>query len=224
MSYGGGVTARTSTTPAARAVVTAGLRDRKKDATRRALVDAAVHLAAERGYDGFTIADVTDAAGVSRRTFSNYFTGKAECLAALTERYSDEVFEAFRTAPADRPLPELLRDALQQVATAIARSSGEAYLAMQQSHPELEAADRLASERLAEEMFGLLAPRIGLDRSHVLVQLLVTFSLEAARLCIHRWVSGGRAGGRDGLAASLDLAFSLLDLSALRQAAPAPRP
>ena len=37
-------------------------------------------LADERGFDGFTMEDLADAAGVSRRTLFNYFPGKADAV------------------------------------------------------------------------------------------------------------------------------------------------
>lgn len=57
-----------------------GLRERKKAATRLALHEAAVRLAIAHGADRVTVESIADAAGVSRRTFSNYFAGKEEAL------------------------------------------------------------------------------------------------------------------------------------------------
>ncbi|GIE96655.1 TetR/AcrR family transcriptional regulator [Paractinoplanes rishiriensis] len=57
-----------------------GLRERKKAATRQALHDAAVRLAIEHGPDRITVEAIADEAGVSRRTFSNYFGSKEEAL------------------------------------------------------------------------------------------------------------------------------------------------
>jgi AcrR family transcriptional regulator len=57
-----------------------GLRERKKAATRQALHDAAVRLAIEHGADRVTVEAIADEAGVSRRTFSNYFGSKEEAL------------------------------------------------------------------------------------------------------------------------------------------------
>ena len=93
-----------------------GLRERKKDATRRALAEAALDLAVARGYAAVTIADITDAVGVSRRTFSNYFAGKAECVAAVIEGWFDDIVDTIRWAPADSRLETLLFDALSRFA------------------------------------------------------------------------------------------------------------
>jgi len=57
-----------------------GVRERKKADTARRLAGAALDLAAARGLHGFTVADVADAAGVSPRTFFNYFRTKEEAL------------------------------------------------------------------------------------------------------------------------------------------------
>ncbi len=59
----------------------AGLRERKKLDTRRALSDAALKLALEGGFDAVTREAIADLAGVSLRTFNNYFSGKYEALA-----------------------------------------------------------------------------------------------------------------------------------------------
>jgi AcrR family transcriptional regulator len=49
---------------------------------RERLFGAIVALAAERGYEGFTVADVLALSGVSRSAFYAHFANKAECLTA----------------------------------------------------------------------------------------------------------------------------------------------
>lgn len=82
----------------------AGLRERKKADTRRALSDAALALAVERGFDAVTREAIAELAGVSLRTFNNYFTGKYEALAyRQTERLRHSIDE-LRRRPAGEPL------------------------------------------------------------------------------------------------------------------------
>jgi AcrR family transcriptional regulator len=60
-----------------------GLRERKKIATREALRQAAIGLYRRHGPDKVTIEDICAAAGVSPRTFFNYFATKDEAVFAL---------------------------------------------------------------------------------------------------------------------------------------------
>ena len=78
-----------------------GLRERKKAATRAALHEAAVRLAAEHGFDRLTVEAIADAAGVSRRTFSNYFSGKEEALFHGDAERLRRLLELLAEQPAD---------------------------------------------------------------------------------------------------------------------------
>ncbi|MEB4211425.1 TetR/AcrR family transcriptional regulator [Mycobacterium sp. 94-17] len=81
-----------------------GLRERKKADTRRALSDAALRLAFERGLDNVTREDVANMAGVSLRTFNNYFSGKYEALAYRQAERLRRSVATLRRRPADEPL------------------------------------------------------------------------------------------------------------------------
>ena len=81
-----------------------GLRERKKVETRAALSWAAITLTVERGFDDVKVEDIAAMAGVSPRTFNNYFASKAE---AITSRHLDRVRRMagdLRARPSDEPL------------------------------------------------------------------------------------------------------------------------
>jgi AcrR family transcriptional regulator len=58
----------------------AGLRERKKVATRIAIRDAGMRLFAERGFAGTTVDEIAEAADVSRATVFAYFPTKEEIV------------------------------------------------------------------------------------------------------------------------------------------------
>jgi len=58
--------------------VAAGLRERKKQQTRRAISDAATQLFMKNGFDNTTVGAVAEAAGVSEQTVLNYFPAKTD--------------------------------------------------------------------------------------------------------------------------------------------------
>lgn len=88
----------------------AGLREKNTEERRRALVDAAYALFAQKGYAATTMDDVSARAGLSRRTAFRYFASKedlvfpqrAERLALLTQllapREGEAPFETVRRA------------------------------------------------------------------------------------------------------------------------------
>jgi len=78
------------------------LRERKRERTRQALVDAALELFERNGYEATTVAEIAARAEVGTRTFFNYFPTKEDLLfpehdirvqktlAAIADRAPDE--------------------------------------------------------------------------------------------------------------------------------------
>jgi len=69
-----------------------GLREEKKRATRRAILDAAVELFAERGFERTSIGELARAAGIGKGTIYGYFRTKEEIFLAFCEEEIDYAF------------------------------------------------------------------------------------------------------------------------------------
>lgn len=83
------------------AIDTPGLRERKRQATKRAIEIAAITLVRDQGLDAVTIDEIARVADVSPRTFFNYFSSKEEAIVGNTpEMPSDEAQEEFIVDPA----------------------------------------------------------------------------------------------------------------------------
>jgi AcrR family transcriptional regulator len=82
----------------------AGLRQRKKDSSRRAIEDAAWELFAEQGYDETSINDIAERANVAPRTFFRYFPTKEAVMYPQFDELLQSVRDEFRRRPADEPV------------------------------------------------------------------------------------------------------------------------
>ncbi|MEU1056438.1 helix-turn-helix domain-containing protein [Streptomyces sp. NPDC005876] len=89
-----------------------GLRERKKRATRAALTEAAVRLAAEHGAEKVTVEAISAAAGVSVRTFFNYFDTRDDVFVLTDAETGARVRRSLLDAPAALPPLQALRDAM----------------------------------------------------------------------------------------------------------------
>jgi AcrR family transcriptional regulator len=95
----------------------AGLRERKKQRTREAIVDAALRLFDERGFEQTTIADIAEAADIAPRTFFGYFPSKEDVVFAdfpeQLEALSRRLRERDEDETAIDALRAVIRDALE---------------------------------------------------------------------------------------------------------------
>ncbi|MFF3356346.1 TetR family transcriptional regulator [Streptomyces sp. NPDC002917] len=90
-----------------------GLRARKKRETRVALSQAAIRLCVQHGWDNVTVDDIAAAANVSVRTFRNYFSSKAEAIAASHLERMLRIADELRARPVTEPLWDSISCAVQ---------------------------------------------------------------------------------------------------------------
>ena len=168
-----------------------GLRERKKAATRQALYEAAVRLALEHGLDRTTVEAIADEAGVSRRTFSNYFAGKEEALLYGEHQRVQALVEMVRARPED----ETAWVALNRAAENFYRQLGEldpAQLSqwrLVRAQPSLVAAQVQTFAALERELaaeVGTRLPDSGADP--IRARLTAAAFLAALRVALHMWL------------------------------------
>jgi AcrR family transcriptional regulator len=174
--------------PPSPARVAAGLRERKKARTRRAISDTATRMFMERGFEAVTLAEIAEAADVSVKTVFNYFG----CKEQLFLDREGEIFAAITASIADRPEGSAITEALgaQLGDHRIPAGGGwdglrdpdgyalfRRFLRTWHESPSLQARYRLSNERLADALRATLAGEVGLpeddDRVRVMAAMLV---------------------------------------------------
>src|SRR3954451_13500901 len=73
-----------------------GLRERKKEQTRRVISEAARRLFAERGFEAVTVSEVAAAADVAQATVFNYFPTKEDLFYSRLEAFEARLLAAIR--------------------------------------------------------------------------------------------------------------------------------
>jgi AcrR family transcriptional regulator len=170
--------------------MTEGLRERKKIETRRALASAALRLAEELGPDKVTIEAIAEAAGVSPRTFFNYFTSKDDAIAGIAPAHASELL----TDLVARPVTEAPLDALRATAQ---RAAGRLEAGADdwkrrrhlfQRHPTLAARHAAGFAEVERGLVEEIARRTGLDPDRdPYPALVVAAALGAIRVAIATW-------------------------------------
>jgi AcrR family transcriptional regulator len=174
-----------------------GLRERKKAETRRALSSAALRLADEHGPDGMTVEAVAEAAGVSPRTFFNYFSSKEDAIMGVNPTDSSDLLADLLARPEGEPALEALRQMALATAVRFEAQADELWARHQLTlrYPSLavrRAARYSEVERsLAEE----IARRTHLDVDHdAYPSLVVATALAAIRVAMTVWQERARPG------------------------------
>ncbi|THA64512.1 TetR family transcriptional regulator [Streptomyces sp. A0958] len=179
-----------------------GLRERKKRATRDALAGAALCMAADRGFEDVTVEAVTDAVGVSVRTFFNYFPCLEDAITRPGQENAERTRRAVLNAPEHLTALEALSEAIAQELAQIEEDHErwELQMAVLRKSPAL--LPNFLAARGADEtaMVAVVAERLGQDpETDLYPRLLAHVALAAVRAAVEVWVASGRTRTFQGL-------------------------
>jgi AcrR family transcriptional regulator len=160
-----------------------GLRERKKQQTREALSWAALRLAVERGFANVLVEDIAAEAGVSPRTYNNYFSSKAEAIAWRHLDRARRTADLLRERPSSEPLWESVTNAvLAQVGAEQASPESEwiAGVRLMLTEPALQGEVLRAALAADRECAVAIAERTGTDAARDMYPRLVAAAIGAA--------------------------------------------
>ena len=166
-----------------------GLRERKKLATRQALSTAALRLAREHGPQNVRVDDIAEAAGVSPRTYNNYFSSREQAIVvALAAERGQHVAAALRKRPADEPLERAVVGALiEQYSDEV--EPDRHTLALITSAPALQAEFLDTIAAIEHPLAEAIAARTGADGHGELGPAVLAAAVSgAARVAAQRWL------------------------------------
>ncbi|MEU6719904.1 helix-turn-helix domain-containing protein [Nonomuraea sp. NPDC046802] len=89
-----------------------GRRERKKQATRVALRQAALRLAIQHGVENVTVEQIAEEADIALRTFFNYFSSKEEAVLASAAAAAEGLIAEFRARPRTESVLHAFREAV----------------------------------------------------------------------------------------------------------------
>lgn len=165
-------------------MIAVGLRERKKSETRAALSSAALRLALAKGAENVRVEEIADAAGVSPRTYNNYFSSREQAIVAgITQERVLGVAAALRDRPADEPLVESVVAAF---AVQYREPNAEA-LALINSSAALREAYLNEASSVEPPIAEVIAARTGKDA--LAAEVLAAAVCAAARIAVQRWVN-----------------------------------
>lgn len=177
-------------------VTSLGRREQKKLETRRAIRNAALDLALENGLESLTVEAIAHKAGVSPRTFFNYFASKEDALVTEAAEGAEQVRTLLLERPADEaPMRALHHAIINSNYYGSAPPDRDRLLSRQrltQEHPSLMA-HQLGKISIAERTFAVaLAERMDTDLDEDLVpELLAAMAVSIIRVAMRRWVAEG---------------------------------
>ncbi|MEY9929727.1 AcrR family transcriptional regulator [Catenulispora sp. GP43] len=211
--------------PGAEARPVAGRRERRKLATRQLLVDTAVEMFLERGFDAVTVVEIARVCGVSPTTVFNHFPTKESLVLDLPADRLAEL-RAGLADPGTTPVEAMVRILAGELDNLIAwleaqddqvwaAAAVQRFEAMVRDTPALRAHHRNMLARMTDTACEALAARVGLTPADPEPQIAATalvglWSVQVNSSCAHLNGQRNPAQVRDEVTAEVRRAAQLL--------------
>jgi AcrR family transcriptional regulator len=172
-----------------------GLRARKRQHTRQALIRAAMRLFEEKGYEQTTVAQIAATAQVSTKTFFNYFTSKDEVLFPHLSGRIDAAVALIEQSRPDEHMADVLIRAMQHMLADALTAEIDGGLAavrlpMILSEPAAQAATLhryfLAEAQLAEALHRAYPEALDPPAAAAVIGSVMGAALAAALVCLQQ--------------------------------------
>lgn len=172
----------------------ASLRERKKQRTKDALVDAAFELFQRKGFDATTIDEIADAVEVSPRTFFRYFESKEDVALTLMDRQFAVIYESLAARPPHEPVLTALRHAVVDMIRAAEQGTAgfdaDRFSSSQKlvsSCPSIHARSMEVCAFKVEELAGHIAKRMGVGADDPRPTLVAAVATTAVQTAMAAW-------------------------------------
>jgi mycofactocin system transcriptional regulator len=179
---------------------------RPRATSRRVLERIALDLFREQGFDATTVEQISERAGVSRRTFFRYFDNKAAVLWSEFDHEVETLHRLLRETPPEQPMAQAIRQAVLQ-----ANHYGVADVADLRARmnvistvPSLGASATVHYDGWAGALADFAARRLGQQPDDLIPQAIGFSALGACRAAFDQWVKRHDAD----LISYLDLALT----------------
>lgn len=185
-----------------------GLRERKRRETLARITDAGMSLFIAKGYEGTTIDEIAEKAGISRRTFFYYFKSKDEILLSLQAGVGDMLVEAVRGAPPDGGPLDTVREAVLAVCALIPAADMIEIDRLMRASPAVQARKQASYVEQENALFGALKERWPAAERETGLRLVAMMAVGAMRLATETF---NREGGRRPIGTVFGSVFDALE-------------
>lgn len=185
-----------------------GLRDRKRIETRLRIETAAVEIVTAEGLDGATVDMISDRAGISPRTFFNYFDSKEDAI--LGTQDMGEVQRAITVGVAETETDDLVAAIVSTMFHIFGPMAARTQLKSQRmalvhEHPRLLSRQihqfTQLNSTMAAAVVEFLTKReatLPRDPEHV-AEIAVATCVTSARIAVKEWIAAGATADIDSM-------------------------